>query len=123
MLKQFLALFRALTQSVNYLTSFVNNWVRAFEHWLLERRAYIRFVWRFVLAPIFVVKGLQKPLLGFYKAVAAECYPWLLAWSGWRVQLGTLEIHQVPAYMTWAAALPARWLAVAVRNRGGGGGD
>ena len=44
----------------------------------------------------------------------------LLAWSGWRVQLGTLEIHQVPAYMTWAAALPARWLAVMVRNRGGG---
>ena len=123
MLKQFLALFRALTQTVNYLTSFVNGRVRAFEHWLLARRAYIRFVWRFVLAPIFVVKGLQKPLLGFYKAVAAECYPWLLAWSGWRVQLGTLEIHQVPAYMTWAAALPARWLAVAVRNRGGGGGD
>ena len=75
MLKQFLALFRALTQTVNYLTSFINNWVRAFEHWLLERRSYIRFVWRFVLAPIFVVKGLQKPLLGFYKAVAAECYP------------------------------------------------
>ena len=75
MLKQFLALFRALTQTVNYLTSFVNGRVRAFEHWLLARRAYIRFVWRFVLAPIFVVKGLQKPLLGFYNAVAAECYP------------------------------------------------
>jgi hypothetical protein len=122
MLKQFLALFRALTQTVNYLTSFVNGRVRAFERWLLARRAYIRFVWRFVLAPIFVVKGLQKPFLGFYKAVAAECYPWLLAWSGWRVQLGTLELHQVPAYMTWAAALPARWLAVMVRSRGGGGG-
>ena len=61
-----------------------------------------------MLAPLLVLISLRGPLTAFYQAFAAELWPWLLAWSGWRCQCGTLEVKQIPAYMTGAAALPAR---------------
>ena len=74
MLKQFLALFRALTQTVNYLTSFVNGRVRAFEHWLSsDGPTSDRLAFSF--GSYLRRQGAPKLLLGFYKAVAAGAIP------------------------------------------------
>ena len=114
-MKETLALVRAANRLLRFLLGLVERYIERGERWLREQGAVVRLVWSFLLAPILLLKGLATPLKKFHHAVAAEMWPWLLAWSGWHVQLGMLEVWEVPAFMVFCAALPARIPARALK--------
>ena len=87
--------------------------MRHVERWLQARNRVVRAVWRLLVSPILLILALRKPFQAFAESVGNEVWPWVLAWSGWRVRKGTLEVWQVPPYLAFCASLPARlpWMA------------